>query len=227
MCILCTIKAWKLGDRIMIESFLAVISYWTTGHMFSMGWFARSKVDDHDAWCDLCARKHLGSQCVWCQETNQVKKTARKDFKVYGIKIVRIFLGSYRIPNMVLQMSSVLGWHLCFTSCSILTPIKRWHVCNLVIRLSTITAFLFFCFCCKTYEGPIEAVILPKKYDGVCCLQFEPCIRSRFSWSLLCFRSYSRSWRRSRSTSTVYRTWWSWWTRQTPTSVSPRLTTPL
>ena len=23
-------------------------------------------------------------------------------------------------------------------------PIKRWHVCNLVIRLSTITAFLFF-----------------------------------------------------------------------------------
>ena len=47
----------------MIESFLAVISYWTT----------------------------------------------RKDFKVYGIKIVRIFLGSYRIPNMVLQMSSVLG----------------------------------------------------------------------------------------------------------------------
>ena len=37
------------------------------------------------------------------------KKTTRKDFKVYGIKIVRIFLGSYRIPNMVLQMSSVLG----------------------------------------------------------------------------------------------------------------------
>ena len=37
MCILCTIKASKLGDRIMIESFLAVISYWTTGHMFSMG----------------------------------------------------------------------------------------------------------------------------------------------------------------------------------------------
>ena len=114
MCILCTIKASKLGDRIMIESFLAVISYWTTGHMFSIGWFARSKVNDHDAWCDMCARKHLGSECVWCQETNQVKKTARKEFKVYGIKIVRIFLESYRIPNMVLQMSSVLGWHLWY-----------------------------------------------------------------------------------------------------------------
>ena len=27
----------------MIESFLAVISYWTTGHVFSMGWLRDQK----------------------------------------------------------------------------------------------------------------------------------------------------------------------------------------
>ena len=57
MCILCTIKASKLGDRIMIESFLAVISYWTTGHMFSI-----------IQWGDLHDQKStitmLGAMCV-------------------------------------------------------------------------------------------------------------------------------------------------------------------
>ena len=83
----------------------------------------RAKVDDRDAWCYVCARKHLGSECVRCQETHQVK-AAWNECKVYGIKIVRIFLESYRIPNMALQMSSVLGWHLwCTTSVNCLcTP---------------------------------------------------------------------------------------------------------
>ena len=54
-------------------------------------------------------RVNISAASVYDVKTNQVKKTTRKDFKVYGIKIVRIFLGSYRIPNMVLQMSSVLG----------------------------------------------------------------------------------------------------------------------
>ena len=57
----------------------------------------------------MCVRVNISAASVYHVEINQVKKTARKEFKVYGIKIVRIFLGSYRIPNMVLQMSSVLG----------------------------------------------------------------------------------------------------------------------
>ena len=57
----------------------------------------------------ICVRVNISAASVYDVKTNQVKKTTRKDFKVYGIKIVRIFLGSYRIPNMVLQMSSVLG----------------------------------------------------------------------------------------------------------------------
>ena len=112
MCILCTIHASKLGDRITIELFLAVISYWTTGHVLSMGWLRDQKSTITMLVCCVCVRcKHLDSECVRCQETHQVK-AAWKECKVYGIKIVRIFLGSYRIPNMVLQMSSVLGWHL-------------------------------------------------------------------------------------------------------------------
>ena len=57
----------------------------------------------------ICVRVNISAASVYDVKTNQVKKITRKDFKVYGIKIVRIFLGSYRIPNMVLQMSSVLG----------------------------------------------------------------------------------------------------------------------
>ena len=171
MCILCTIKASKLGDRIMIESFLAVISYWTTGHMFSMGWFARSKVDDHDAWCDLCARKHLGSECVWCQETNQVKKTARKEFKVYGIKIVRIFLESYRIPNMVLQMSSVLGWHLWHDS----TCIHCFR--QLCMFQSKYTVRMFACLYFMCIE---QAMAFRWHHDKLCFL-------TNFCWLLLIY----------------------------------------
>ena len=45
----------------------------------------------------MCARcKHLGSECVRCQETHQVK-AAWKERKVYSIEIVRIFLRSLRI----------------------------------------------------------------------------------------------------------------------------------
>ena len=97
----------------MIESFVTVISYWTTGHVLSMGWLRDQKSTITMLVCCVCVRcKHLDSECVRCQETHKVK-AAWKERKVYGIKIVRIFFGSYRIPNMILQMSSVLGWHLC------------------------------------------------------------------------------------------------------------------
>ena len=124
MCILCTIHASKLGDRIMIGSFLAVISYWTTGHVFSMGWLCEQK----STITMLGAMCVLDSECVRCQETHQVK-AAWKERKVYRIKIVRIFLGSYRIPNMALQISSVLGWHLMLTS----------HVNGIIWTLQSLT----------------------------------------------------------------------------------------
>ena len=57
----------------------------------------------------ICVHVNISAASVYDVKTNQVQKSTRKDFKVYGIKIVRILLGSYRIPNMVLQMSSVLG----------------------------------------------------------------------------------------------------------------------
>ena len=57
----------------------------------------------------MCVHVNISAASVYDVERQiKSKKTARKEFKVYGIKIVRIFLGSYRIPNMVLQMSSVL-----------------------------------------------------------------------------------------------------------------------
>ena len=101
-CIICyyTIQASRMGDSHhdwVIPRCNFILD--DRARVFN-GVIARSKVDDHDAWCALCARKHLCSECVRCQETHQVK-TAWKERKVYGIKIVRIFLGSYRIPNMV------------------------------------------------------------------------------------------------------------------------------
>ena len=64
MCILCTIKAWKLGDRIMIESFLAVISYWTTGHMFSMGWL-RDQKSTITMLGAICVRVNISAASVY------------------------------------------------------------------------------------------------------------------------------------------------------------------
>ena len=99
----------------MIESFLTVISYTgRPGTCFQWGDCAikrqRSRCLVH---CLYGRCKHLGSECVRCQETHQVK-AAWKERKVYGIKIITwICLGSHRIlNNMVLQISSVLSWHL-------------------------------------------------------------------------------------------------------------------
>ena len=64
MCILCTIHASKLGDRFMIDSFLPVISYWTTGHVFSMGWLCEQK----STITMLGAMCVLDSECARCQE---------------------------------------------------------------------------------------------------------------------------------------------------------------
>ena len=52
MCILCTIQASRLGDRVVPHCNFILDD---RAHVFN-GVIARSKVDDHDAWCDVCAR---------------------------------------------------------------------------------------------------------------------------------------------------------------------------
>ena len=57
----------------------------------------------------MCVHVNISAASVYDVNRQIKSKKLQENNSVYGIKIVRIFLGSYRIPNMVLQMSSVLG----------------------------------------------------------------------------------------------------------------------
>ena len=60
----------------------------------------RPKVDDHDAWCDVCVAVQVNISAASVYDVKRHIKSS-KECKVYSIKIVKIFLGSNRIPNMV------------------------------------------------------------------------------------------------------------------------------
>ena len=76
----------SLDNRIMIESFLAVISYWTTGHDLARVFnevIARSKVDNQSITMlgAMCVRVNISAASVYDVKTHIKSKLHEKNAK--------------------------------------------------------------------------------------------------------------------------------------------------